>query len=144
MTPDRATVTAWLIDLLKSAPGSFRVGDGVAPEGGYPYAVVHSIDGGGFTGPGLGAQIADATFVYQVDSVGQTRAQAEKLASRMRNAVAGRLASGQYAVAANNPTGHKVLDRVPDGVSGAAVVEGTPPHEVFTVSERFAISVTTQ
>lgn len=143
--PDRALVTKWVLDLLAAADGDFLVGDHGAPKVAdvtYPYWTVYGIPGGGYSGPVLGAAQADASFVYQVDSVGLNRDQAERAASRARHLVVGRAAGGAYATAAEDPEGMVVSDRISDGAPGAPVPEGTFPNEVWTVSERFVISVT--
>ena len=142
-TPDRASVTKWLVDLLKSDPNAYPVGDHGAPRAdvSYPYWTVWGIPGGSVSGPAMGQSQGDASFVYQVDSVGQTREQSERLASRARDRVAGRAANGQYAAAANDPAAMRVLDRISEGTVGAPVPEGTYPNEVWTTSERFVVSV---
>lgn len=147
MVPDRSLVTKWLIDLLKADPVGYGVGDHGAPEdvafpAGYPYWTVYSIPGGGYSGPPMGAHEADASYVYQVDSVGLTRDQAESMGSRAHNRVSGRGIGGAYAAAAEHPSGMVVSDRISEGSPGAPVPEGSYPNEVWTVSERFVISVT--
>jgi|GEM_PF-3066185 len=142
MTPDRSLVTEWLMDLLKADPAEYGVGDHKAPaDAAHPYWVVWSIPGGSQSGPPLGAIQADASYVYQVDSVGLTRDQAEKLATRARRRVADRLETGAYATAAEHPAGMVVSDRIAEGSAGAPIPEGSYPNEVYTVSERFVISV---
>lgn len=140
--PDRADITKWLIDLLKADPDGFEVGDHRAPAAaGYPYWTVWGIPGGGASGPPLGASQADAAFAFQVDAVGQTREQSERLAGRSRDRVAGRGPNGAYSAAAANPPGAVVNDRILDGGPGAPLPEGTYPNEVWTTSERFVIYV---
>jgi hypothetical protein len=142
-TPDRADVTQWLLDLLIADEPTFPVGDHNAPDPlEYPYRVVWSVPGGSVSGPPLGESAADADLVYQVDSVGLTREQAERLAARTRRTVAGRLPDGSFHAAAEPPSGLSVSDRILDGSAGSPIVEGTRPNEVWTVSERFVISVT--
>jgi hypothetical protein len=143
LTPDRADVTDWLVGLLRDN-GQWLVGDHKAPAGADPlrgYLVVYSIPGGGVGGPPLGAAAQDAVFVYQVDAVGRTREQAERLSARARLMAAGRDEQGAYHAAADDPVGLAVHDRVLDGSPGSAIAEGSFPNEVYTVSERFAIAV---
>lgn len=146
MTPDRAAVTKWLLDLLNADANAYPVGDHGAPRGDitYPYWTVWGIPGGAVGGPALGASQADATYVYQIDSIGQTREQAEALGSRARGRVSGRGGTGAYVVPRANPVGMVVLDRVTDETPGAAISEGEHPNEVWTFSERIAISVSAQ
>lgn len=143
-TPDRGIVTEWLLGLLAADPNGYGVGDHKAPAGPvtYPYLVVYSIPGGSVGGPPMGQAQGDASFVYQVDSVGLTREQSEKLASRARERVSGRTATGSWFAAATPPSGLAVNDRIAEGSPGAPLAEGSYPNEVWTTSERFVVSVT--
>lgn len=147
MTPDRSAVTAWLLALLRADPEAYPVGDNSAPEievDAYPYLTIWSIPGGSQGGPPLGASKADAVYVYQIDSVGKVRQQAEALGSRINGRVVGRAADGSYAAPSPVLTGMVVLDRDTADTPGGATSEGTHPNEVWTYSERFAISVSAQ
>lgn len=139
-------MTAWLLELLEADPNAYKVGDHAAPRGvvEYPYWTVWSVSGGSVGGPPLGAAQADATYVYQVDSVGKTRDQAEALGSRARARVSGRGADGSYVAPRESPAGMVVTDRVAHDTPGAATPTGAYPNEVWTYSERFAISVSVQ
>lgn len=139
--PDRQLLTTALLTMLVSGTGK-PVGDHKAPlSTDPPYCVLYSIPGGGFWGAGLVAPDADADFVYQVDSVGLKRNQAEWLADRVRRSMLARSASGAFQVTLTPPTGLKVADRLPDSGPGGVQVSGIPPHEVFSVAERFVLRV---
>lgn len=151
VTPPRNLVTNWLLGLVRSqlvGPIAGQTcGDGRAEQNSqgvlkYPYHVIYSISGGFLTGPGFGAAQADAEFVYQVDSVGRTRSQAEEAADRVRNWIVGRTAAGVFVVQAADPDGLQISDRIVDGTPGAPLQEGQPPNEVFTVSDSIGIHVT--
>jgi len=99
------------------------------------------VPGGWVGGPVLGQAEGSAGYVYQVDSVGRTRAQSEAMASRARDRIAGRSKTGAYTAAANSPAGTVVNDRMTDGAPGSPIAEGSYPNEVWTTSERFVVSV---
>jgi hypothetical protein len=148
VTPPRNLVTNWLLALSRlNLPAGQTCGDSRAEVNTsgvlvYPYHVIYPIAGGQVTGPALGASQADAVFVYQVDSVGRTRDQAEKAADRIRNWIVGRTAAGVFVVQAADPDGLQISDRIVDGTPGAPLQEGQPPNEVFTVSDTIGIHVT--
>lgn len=144
--PDYDLVTQWLIDLVSSKlPTGEKCGDHRAEFPSdtpiYPYNVLYGVPGGTTGGPPLGAAQADATFIFQIDSVGLDPKQARKQASRVRHWVAGRTETGAYAVVSAGPDGISISDRIGEGSPGAPLLEGTPPTEVYTVSDLFAISV---
>lgn len=149
-TPNRPACTDWLIALIQSQlPADSKCGDAKpeAPTGlplKYPYRVVHSIAGGSASGPPLGQAYGDATYSYQVDSVGRTRAEAEAAAADVMEWVVGRAADGQFVVQATDPVGVRISDRIVDGTPGAPLQEGQPPNQVFTVSHTFGLSVTVE
>lgn len=72
--------TQALLNVL--APLPFPLGDGVAPrdadksEIDPPYAVLYSLPGGSFDGP-LNDSQADVVLIYQITTVGDSRAQAQ-------------------------------------------------------------------
>lgn len=142
-TIDHSKVTDWLIALLGGA--GFGVGDHKAPAGANPrdapYLVVWEIPGGSTEGPALWDPEADHAIPYQVDAVGFTRAQAQALAARARDRVCGR-AGGAYLVAVDSPPGMLVHDRISEGSSGGVIVQGTAPDEVYTVPQRYVLTVT--
>lgn len=142
---DRADVTAWFLALVGSSgfPAALHRAPVDQPgDDDFPYTVVHPIPGGGYSGPPLTGPQADVDFVYQVDSVGNTSEQAERLATRNRRRVVGRDVNGAFIAAAAHPSGWKVRDRMLDGAPGGVAPSGTQPHEVYTVSERYVVSVT--
>ena len=147
-TPDRSLVTDWLIALIQSQlPAGSKCGDAKpeAPTGQplvYPYRVVYSIPGGGMSGPPLGQSHGDASYPYQVDSVGRTRADAESAAAQVMEWVVGRTAAGVFVVPGPVPSGFRISDRIVDGTPGAPLQEGQPPNQVFTVSHTFGLYVT--
>lgn len=149
-TPSRAACTQWLIDLIQSKlPTDSKCGDAKpeAPVGlplKYPYRVVHSIPGGGMSGPPLGQAYGDAIYSYQVDSVGRSRAEAEDAAADVMEWVVGRAADGSFVVQASDPDGVRISDRIVDGTPGAPLQEGQPPNQVFTVSHTFGLCVTAE
>ena len=139
--PDRQFITNAVIALLVTGTGK-AVGDPKAPlSTAPPYSVVFSIPGGGYWGAALVGPEADADFVYQVDAVGLRRSQAEWMADRVRRTILARPSSGSFQVTLVPPTGWAVADRVPDGGPGGVQVDGSPPHEVFSVAERFVLRV---
>ena len=144
--PDRQLLTNSLLAMLTAGTGR-PVGDHKAPPPPappavyHPYSVLYSIPGGGFLGAALVAPDADADFVYQVDSVGVRRDQTEWLADRVRRSMLARTASGAFQVSLLSPAGLKIADRLPDGGAGGVQVDGTPPHEVFSIAERFVLRV---
>lgn len=149
-TPDRSAVTDWLIALIQSQlPATQLCGDAKpeAPAGQalvFPYRVVHSVPGGSMSGPPLGQSHGDAVYVYQVDSVGRTRASAEQAAAEVMEWVVGRNPDSTFVVPAAGPSGVRISDRIVDGTPGAPLQEGQPPNQVFTVSHTFGLYVTAE
>jgi hypothetical protein len=151
-TPSRAAVTGWLLALMNAQiTDPQKCGDGRAQitldaEGKtiYPYWVLYSIPGGSMGGPPMGQAQGDARYVYQIDAVGRTRAQAEMGADRSREWVVGRTSAGAFVVQATDPDGLRIHDRIVDGTPGAPLQEGQPPNEVFTVSDTFGIDVSVE
>lgn len=147
--PDQAEVFAWLLALIQSRlPPGQKCGDHRAEplyddkgQAVWPLSVAHVVPGGSISGPPMGDAQGDATFMFQVDAVGQTASQALKLAGRHRHWIAGRTPDGKYAVVTAGPDGIRVHDRILEGSPGAPLLEGSPPNEVYTVSDLFAVSV---
>lgn len=139
--PDRQLLTSAFIAMLATGTGK-QIGDHRAPPAPrvIPYGIVTSIPGGGFSGPGLFAPDADADFVYQVDSIGERRDQAEWLGDRVRRTILARTA-GAFQVAFPAVAGLLVADREVDAIGGVDVA-GDFPNEVFTVSDRYVLRVT--
>lgn len=149
-TPNRADVTAWLVEMIQSrlaAGNKCGLGKPEAPTGQplpYPYRVVYSIPGGGMSGPPLGQAFGDAIYPYQVDSVGKTYDEAERAGADVLEWVVGRGADGQFVVPGGSPSGIRISDRIMDGTPGAPLQEGQPPNQVFTVSHTFGLYVTVE
>jgi hypothetical protein len=148
MTPDLRPFCDWMIALLLTGTGK-PVGDHDVPtlpepppgQAESPYCIVYSIDGGGFSGPALFAPNADAELMFQVTSAGRTRGQAQWMSDMVRRTVLARSSTG-FWVSQANPTGWVVADRRPDGPTPGVDVEGSAPHRVFSVPERFVVCVT--
>lgn len=142
--PDRQLVTTALVAMVAAGTGK-STGDHKAPATltpGDPYAIVYAIPGGRFWGGGLVAPDASADLVYQVDSIGATRAQAEWMGDRVRRTILARTSTGAFQVAFPAVAGWSMADREPDGGPGGVDVAGVPPNEVFTVAERYTLRVT--
>lgn len=147
--PDEALVFAWLRELIESQlPEGQTCGDhraeptlDAAGKPIFPLSVLHVIPGGSVSGPPLGEAQADATFMFQADAVGRTTVQALSLASRQRHWIAGRGTDGKFAIVTAIPGGFVVHDRILEGSPGAPLLEGSPPNEVYTVSDIFSVSV---
>lgn len=104
-----------------------------------PYGLIYTLDAGQLTGPPLWDPDADATFVYQVTSVGLDETGAEWLADHSREAVVGRdPETGLYVVEWDVGAGQKIMARRSQAGAGATgVSEG-----MVTIAEQFAVSVT--
>ncbi len=115
-------------------------GDHGSPPGGIlweGYTFVYSIEGGSFDGPPLGSPEEDATFVYQVTSVGATRAHAQWLADKVNWLLTSRDEYGGFLTDFPTLEGMSVIDRSPDEFSPGVVSEGT----IYTIPVRYRISV---
>lgn len=147
--PDQGEVFEWLRWLLQSRlPTGQKCGDHRAEptlDGNgapiFPMSVLHAIPGGSVSGPPLGEAQADAVFMFQIDSVGRTAGQALSFASRQRHWAVGRTPDGKFAVVTAGPDGIRVHDRILEGSPGAPLLEGSPPNEVYTVSDLISVSV---
>lgn len=129
-----------LITALATATGR-PVGDGVVPDGAtVPYLVVHSIDGGSWLGaPFLGDE-TEAELVWQVDSVGERRDQAEWMADKVRETILGRANNATtWSTALTAPSGWKVNGRRSEAPPGPATPAGAPPDTIWSVAERFVL-----
>ncbi len=139
-------VTDGLIAMV--AAGTARpCGDHKSPEDGVladGYTYVQSIDGGDFDGPPLWSPESDATLVYQVTSVAGGpfgRRQAEWVADRVRLTLLSRVAAGGFQVAFPVLAGMLVIHRAPDSLSPGVIPDGPPEGRVYSVPERYRISV---
>jgi hypothetical protein len=147
--PDEALLFQWLRELIEAQlPDGQKCGDhraeptyDSAGKPIFPMSVLHVIPGGSVSGPPLGAAQADATFMFQADAVGRTTVQALSLAARHRHWIAGRERGGEFAIVTAVPGGLAVHDRILEGSPGAPLIEGSPPNEVYTVSDIFSVSV---
>lgn len=139
--PDRQLITTALVAMLGTGTGK-AIGDHKAPTltPGQPYAIVYALTSAEFWGPGLVAPESSGDFVYQVDSIGATRAQAEWMGDRVRRTILAR-ANGAFQVAFPVVAGWTMADREHAG-GGGVDVAGVPPNEVFTVPERYTLRVT--
>lgn len=144
-TPGRSEINNWLLALIRAqlpagqTCGDMRAVNNASGELVYPYRVVYPIPGGSLSGPPMGQAQGDALYVFQVDSVGKTREQADEAADDVREWVVGRKPDGTFVVPAADPNGLRIHDRIVDGTPGAPLQEGQPPNEVITVSETYGI-----
>lgn len=112
-----------------------------------PYYVVDYIDGGAEDdGPAFEDPTADATVAYQVQSVGCTVNQARAAADRVRDVITRRAdktaANDGYVVPMPPTPGISVVGRVLYGTRGGLDSAGQEPNLVFTVTERFLVTLT--
>ncbi len=105
------------------------------------YAIVYSIDGGGFDGPPLWSPESGATLVYQVTSVAGLRGQAQWIADRVRLSLFSRRTDGGFQVPFPSPAGWNVYHRAPEAGLPGVYPEGDEPNLVFNIQERFRLSV---
>jgi hypothetical protein len=145
---ERRRVTNALKEMLERAGGpDHPVGITFAPDDAdlaKGYYVIHSIPGGGYPSEGYSLMNPDedANVVYQIDGVSGRHDGAEWLGDRARHVLLARQPSGEFQVRLDLPAGWGCTDRRPDGETPGATPEGTRPHEVYTVSERFVLSLT--
>lgn len=137
-------ITTAVINLLKDnlAVGSRVYDSKVPPDATHHYWLVTHIAGGGYGGPPLTQPEADTTLVYQVDSVGARRDQAQWAADKAATIMVGRGAGGALTFALAMPAGWNECARMRNDVPGGVEVEGAPPNLVFTASNRFEVVVT--
>ena len=113
------------------------------PNRPYPYNVLYAIPGGGFEGPALTAPDADASIVFQVNSVALDPAETEALGDGVREAFLGRDSKGAFLYQPPElPGGWRIIDRTPDGGLGGMEYSGAPTNRVFTMSERYVFHLT--
>lgn len=136
-------VTSALIAMLRSSvPSTLRVYDHRAPaDRTFPYLVVMRIPGGGSGGPPLYDPDVDLTLAYQIDGVGSRRDSAEWAAGRAGRVVVGRT-GGSFQYELPLPAGVRECGRMRLDTLGGVELEGLPPNEVFTVPNRYEITVT--
>jgi len=108
-----------------------------------PYGIIYPLNAGRLTGPDSDTD-ADATFIYQVSSVGLDATGAEWLSDKVRGGVLDRdPETGDYVHAWPLPENlpWKVMSgaaRRSQAGAGAAV----PSEGMVTIAEQFAVSVT--
>lgn len=143
-------VSAWLAELLADATGR-PVGESEPPRSATPpydvaadpYLIITTIPGGYYTSPGLAPPGSCGWQVWQVDSVGRTRLQAQMLADRARAAILARVPGGDYV---NDPTasGFAVSGRIQSSEGGGSpIAEGDWPNQVWSSAERFELYIET-
>lgn len=137
----RIDVTDALLETLRSATGK-AIGDHAAPANApgsefptMPYGVLFSLSGGDADGPPFGAMFSEASVVYQVTCVGETRSQCEWMSDKVRAAVLGRGAAG--FTNAITVTGAKVINR-DLAFAGGVTQEGA----LFNSVEQYVLELT--
>lgn len=111
------------------------------------YYIVYEIDGGGLSGP-WGQPHADAEIIYQVTAVGpRSRRQARAGMDRARKAILERvdktaINDGYRVPMPITTAGWSVVGRVPAGPPGGNVPAGSEQAHPFSVSERYAVTIT--
>jgi hypothetical protein len=115
--------------------GGLTVGDGVAPSGNPPYAVVYPVFHT-VTGP-VGEPSADANRVFQVTSVGTTREQAQWVSDKAATALLG---ADHNAVTV---TGRALMQAI-ELYSSAGVTrdDDTAGAPLFYAIDRYAVTTT--
>lgn len=143
---DRRPITNQFILLLQGGTGQM-IGDGrllKQPDKGKPWAIVYSLPGTRLSGPEYADPEADATFVYQVTSVGASREQCEGMQDLVRRTVVLRNGVGGWMVAwpkdVTDPW--DVIGRVMDEPGGGIDPAGQAPNLIFSAADRFTVTVT--
>lgn len=137
------TVTTAVIEMLREAMASSGVAvyDHEAPaDRDFPYVVVYRIPGGTATGPFLYDPDADLTIPYQIDAVGARRDSAEWAAGKVGRVMVGH-ANGVPEYALPLPDTARECGRMRTDLGGVEP-EGLPPNRVFTVPNRYEVTVT--
>jgi hypothetical protein len=101
-----------------------------------PYGILYPIPGGGFSGSPLYHPDEDATFTYQVTSVGLRDDQAEWLGDRVREAFLGRDGQGSF-VHDLTVDGLAIVSREPTGPPGGLVRNDM----LFSVADSYFVRV---
>lgn len=107
-----------------------------------PLSVLHSIPGGGYTGPPLVDPEADTAYEYQVDVVGSRLDQVEKGMDEQRALLLRRNLDGSFVYALEVVPGFAWVDRLPSDTPGGVDVVKEPSGTVFTASHRFTVVLT--
>jgi hypothetical protein len=136
---DRRPLTDALLALLAEGTDRPAYDHGAPPDADPPYNVVWSIEGGRYEGT-WGDPVEIADVVYQIDSVGMARRSAEWLADKVGHVMLDRETGGAFS-AELDVDGMAVTNRSPQGGPAGVEVDGRPPHEVFSVPERYVLVV---
>lgn len=102
----------------------------------YPYVMIYLIPGGRFMGPPLTSPEADAELVVQTSTVGATTEQALHAADDVREFFLGRDEDGAYEVLIPGVDQRRAYGG-PPGVEP----EGEPGERIYTVAERFILTI---
>lgn len=114
------------------------VGDGSRPETEtLPWLVLWSIAGGSRTGPPLSRRSFDVAYVFQIDAVGGSRAQAQRTQDRVRRLLVERRTHADVLAPLEVP-GVGVMDVDDDGSPDGPRPDGT----VWVVPGRYRVTVT--
>ncbi|MFJ2342372.1 hypothetical protein [Streptomyces antimycoticus] len=144
MSPPRLPLTRALVEVLTVDTGR-PCGLGVLPRGavgkpsGFPYLILDSLPGE-FSGPAFADWQADATWTYQVTSVGERTDQVQWLSDRVRAALFDRVSSG-WRVQIPVGDGTRVIDRELTHDAAGDPVDGSQ-GTIVTYVQRFTITVT--
>ncbi|MFE0642811.1 MULTISPECIES: hypothetical protein [unclassified Streptomyces] len=138
MSPPRLPLTRALVGVLAAGTGR-PCGLGVLPRAadgqpaGFPYLILDSLPGE-FSGPSFADWQADATWTYQVTSVGERADQTQWLGDRVRVVVAERLRGLVVP-------GMRLIDREMTYDADGEPVDGSQ-GSIVTYVQRFTVTVT--
>lgn len=142
MSAPRQLVTLAFRKLLASHP-SLKIYSGFMPDDpAFPLGVLHSIPGGGYSGPPLTDPDADSAYVYQVDVVGSRVDQVEKGRDELHQLVLGRDPDGAFLHALEEIPGWAWMDRLPGDTPGGVDPEKAPSGTIFTATSRYTVALT--
>jgi hypothetical protein len=155
LSPPLDEVTTALLTLLRgtgrpvfrSAYAGDGTGDGVndanpiSPP--YWYAILYRILGGDADPlPSLDDDGRTTTVAYQVTVVSDRPDQVEKAARIVRDRVLGKAPSGGWAYPLTLPAGWVCARRAPDSVTPGIDPTGEAPNRVFSLPQRFLLTIT--
>lgn len=110
----------------------------------YPYLALFAIPGGGFTGPPLTAPTADAQLVYQLDSVGTRRDQAQLQGDKAATVLVGRRPDGTFLVDFEGIEGWAFCDRMPTDTTPGGVEVVPAATTLYRDTRRYTFALTPQ
>lgn len=147
LVPPLQLLTTGVLDMLRTGMAAMRcpvhdhgpTGEG-APA--LPYAVLYAIPGGGFDGPPLTAPESDVHAIYQVTVAAGRRDQCQLLADKVRSVWTGRQANGTFDTPSPVIAGWVVADRIVADAPAGVEVDGAAPRYVFSVPQRFGVTLT--